>query len=94
MWRFRDWLIRTFDSRESDGFYLLDAGIGVDSEYGYRFDSGLQALPHQNCTNGVYRIQRGTPHPYFSYPSMGIPFAAFIQYFREEPAVARPDHAH
>ena len=87
MWRFRDWLIRTFDSREDDGFYLLDAGIGIDAECGYRFDSGPQTLPHENCTNGVFRIQRGTPHPYFSYPSMGIPFAAFIQYFR-------PDHAH
>ena len=28
------------------------------------------------------RIQTGNPHPYPNYPSMGIPIAAFIQYYR------------
>ena len=68
MWRFRDWLIRTFDNREKDGFYLLDAGITVDNDNGYtKLPSG---------------VQTGTPHPYRSYPAMGVPFAAFIQYHR------------
>ena len=68
MWRFRDWLIRTFDNREKDGFYLLDAGITVDNDNGYtKLPSG---------------VQTGNPHPYRSYPAMGVPFAAFIQYHR------------
>ena len=82
MWRFRDWLIRTFDRREDEGFYLLDSGICIDAENGYCFETGPQTMPHENCSNGVYRVYRGTPHPYFSYPSMGIPLAAFIQYYR------------
>ena len=28
-------------------------------------------------------IQTGNPHPYPNYPTMGIPLAAFIQYYRE-----------
>ena len=68
MWRFRDWLITTFDKREKDGIYLLDAGLTIDN------DNGYQKLP-----SGV---QTGTPHPYPNYPALGLPFAAFIQYHR------------
>ena len=29
------------------------------------------------------RVQTGNPHPYPNYPAMGLPFAAFIQYYRD-----------
>lgn len=61
---------------------LTASGICIDAENGYFLETGPQTQPHENCTNGVYRVHRGTPHPYFSYPAMGIPFAAFIQHYR------------
>ena len=42
-------------------------GIVVDENNGYDKENG---------------IQKGLPHPYRSYSKMGIPLAAFIQYYR------------
>lgn len=70
MWRLRKNIIDTFDNRESEGYYLVDVGITIDSENGYNKNE-----------NGV---QTGNPHPYPNYPTMGIPIAAFIQYHREK----------
>lgn len=68
MWQLRKNIIDTFDGREAEGYYLVDIGITIDNEKGYRMNSeGLQV---------------GNPHPYPNYPTMGIPLAAFIQYFR------------
>lgn len=68
MWQLRKNIIDTFDNRESEGYYLVDVGITIDNENGYRMNNeGLQV---------------GNPHPYPNYPTMGIPIAAFIQYFR------------
>ena len=83
MWRFRDWLIKTFDGREEDGFYLLDTGVAIDDDYGYDLETGPVAVPFaQYKGEERLRVQRNNPHPYPSYPSMGVPIAAFIQYFR------------
>ena len=68
MWRLRKNIIDTFDNREDEGFYLVDVALAIDNEDGYRKDE-----------NGV---QTGNPHPYLSYPAMGVPIAAFIQYHR------------
>lgn len=69
MWRFRKHLVDTFDRRTADGYHLVDMGITIDNENGYRRDSeGLQT---------------GNPHPYPNYPTMGLPLAAFIQYHRK-----------
>lgn len=81
MWRFRNWLIKTFDGRESEGFHLVDMGIATDNEYGYRLSS---AKPFQGYVGAEkLRIQIGNPHPTPNYVSMGIPLAAFIQYYRK-----------
>ena len=68
MWRLRKNIIDTFDNREDEGFYLVDVALAIDNEDGYRKNE-----------NGV---QTGNPHPYLSYPAMGVPIAAFIQYHR------------
>lgn len=69
MWNFRKHLIETFDNRKDEGYFLVDMGITIDNEKGYRTDSeGLQT---------------GNPHPYPNYPAMGMPLAAFIQYYRK-----------
>ena len=84
MWRFRDWLIKTFDARENEGFYLLDAGISTDNEHGYRLATGACAVPFEKFPgDDKLRVQSGNPHPYPNYPAMGLPFAAFIQYYRD-----------
>lgn len=62
-------IIDTFDGRESEGYYVVDIGITIDNEKGY----------NRNRDG----IQTGNPHPYPNYPTMGIPLAAFIQYYRE-----------
>lgn len=66
MWRFRKHLTDTFDHREDEGFNLVDMGITIDNENGYRRDAG--------------GLQTGNPHPYPNYPEMGKPLAAFIRY--------------
>jgi len=84
MWRFRKNLIENFSHRESEGFYLLDAGIGVSNEFGYNPENNeAKTLPYAGY-KGKERIavQTGNPHPYANYATMGLPFAAFIQYYR------------
>lgn len=73
MWRFRKWLIEWFDRRVKDGIHLLDLGIGIDNECGFRSEVK---------EGGRLVVQNGNPHPYPNYPRMGIPLAAFIQCFR------------
>lgn len=69
MWRFRRHLVKRFDNCSDEGIYLVDMGITIDNENGYRVDGeGLQT---------------GNPHPYPNYPAMGMPLAAFIQYHRK-----------
>ncbi len=84
MWRFRDWLIKTFDRREADGYYLLDAGIATDNDHGFGSAKGSILVPFEKY-KGTERlqVQAGNPHPYPNYPAMGLPFAAFIQYYRK-----------
>ena len=68
MWRFRKNLIDNFDKKEAAGYYLCDIGITIDNEDGYYYDDE--------------GMQTNQPHPYKNYPTMGIPLAAFIQYYR------------
>ncbi len=69
MWEVRANIINTFDCREDEGIYVVDASATIDNENGY------------NAKNGV---QVGNPHPYPSYPALGVPIAAFVQYYREK----------
>ena len=69
MWQFRKHLIDTFDNRRQEGFYIVDMGITIDNENGYKVDAD--------------GLQTGNPHPYLNYPTMGMPLAAFIQYHRK-----------
>ncbi|WP_455497240.1 acetylxylan esterase [Coprobacter sp.] len=67
MWRLRKNIIDVFDNREQEGYYIIDTGATVDEDNGYIEENG---------------IQKKLPHPYRSYPEMGVPLAAFIQYYR------------
>lgn len=69
MWEFRRHLIDTFDHRTAEGYWIVDMGITIDNDGGYRTD-------HEG-------LQTGNPHPYPNYPTMGRPLAAFIQYHRK-----------
>ena len=86
MWQFRDWLIRRYDRREAEGWYLLDGGLATDNEHGYYVerDTEPNTLPYEGCKNGRIEVQWGNPHAYPNYPAMGVPFAAFLQYWREK----------
>lgn len=85
MWRFRKWLIERYDKREKDGYYLLDTALSVDSDYGYLSATNRPLARPYAKYSGKDRlaVQYGNPHPYLSYSTMGVPLAAFIQYFRE-----------
>ena len=84
MWRFRDWLIKSFDNREDEGYYLLDVGIGIDNDHGYPLEGGSVAVPADGAAGTEkLRVQGHTPHPRLDYPVMGRPLAAFIQYWRD-----------
>lgn len=69
MWEVRKNIIDNFDNLEDEGIYVVDASATIDNENGY------------NMKNGV---QTGNPHPYPNYPALGIPIAAFVQYFRNK----------
>ena len=87
MWRFRSWLINTFDHKEDESIYLLDMGACIDPVNGYNnTDDKEMTRPFfgSSSAGSELRIQTGVPHPYLSYPQMGIPLAAFIQYYRNE----------
>ena len=48
-----------------------------------RLASGAPAVPFEKYPGEEkLRVQAGNPHPYPNYPAMGLPFAAFIQYYR------------
>lgn len=67
MWHVRDNVINHFDCRESEDIYVVDASIAIDNENGYNRKGDLQT---------------GNPHPYQSYPQLGVPIAACVQYLR------------
>lgn len=68
MWTVRKNIIDTFDAREQDGLYVVDASITIDNENGYNTKDG---------------VQLGSPHPYPNYPELAVPIAAFVQYYRD-----------
>lgn len=68
MWLLRRNIMQHFDGRERSQVYVLDMGLHIGSETGYRRDrDGLQT---------------GNPHPYVAYPAMSVGVAAFVQYIR------------
>ncbi|MFR9649312.1 MAG: SGNH/GDSL hydrolase family protein [Rikenellaceae bacterium] len=69
MWEHRRNIIEVFDGREDEGIYVVDASITTDNEGGYNIKDGIQS---------------GNPHPYPGYPQLGVPIAAFVQYYREK----------
>ena len=83
MWEVRRNIIQTFDKRETEGVFVVDASVTIDNKHGYR--SRKEELPYVGYTGDEsLTVQEGNPHPYLSYPSLGIPLAAFVQYFREK----------
>lgn len=81
MWEVRNNIIQVFDNRESEGVYVVDASITIDNENGY--DVNTSELPFEGYRgeNRLY-VQEGNPHPCANYPNLGVPIAAFVQYFR------------
>lgn len=67
MWNVRKNIIEKFDGREDDGFYVIDIASTIDNEHGYKTYNGIQI---------------NNPHPYLNYYRLGLPLAAFIQYYR------------
>ena len=83
MWEHRKNIIEVFDNRETEGIYIVDASISIDNEYGY--NSTNTELPFDGyLEEHKLTIHNGTPHPYLSYPNLGISIAAFIQYHRKK----------
>ena len=84
MWRFRDWLIKTYDKREKDGYYLLDTALATDNDYGFSIlKDGPATVPYAEYKGTEQlRLQQHNPHPYPNYPAMSYPLAAFIQHYR------------
>ena len=84
MWEVRRNIIKHFDNRENENIYVVDAGISIDNKYGYRFsDDSVYSKPYSEYygTEKI-QVQKGNPHPYLSYPNMGVSLAVFIQKYR------------
>ena len=84
MWNFRQWLIENFDGKENLSIFLLDTGICIDADNGYPLSSQKDIISFGKIDDPVtIEVQKGNPHPYLSYPAIGIQLAAFIQYHRK-----------
>jgi hypothetical protein len=84
MWQLRKNIIERFDKREAERIYIVDAGIGIDNQAGYKFSTDDKyTIPYaENTEINKMEVQWGNPHPYPNYSVMGIPLAAFIQKYR------------
>jgi hypothetical protein len=84
MWQLRKNIIEKFDQREAERIFIVDAGIGIDNQDGYKFSTDDKyTMPYvENTEINKIDVQWGNPHPYPNYPVMGIPLAAFIQKYR------------
>lgn len=82
MWELRKNIIDVLDNREDESIYVVDASVSIDNEYGYNVKKELPYVGYAGEQRLI--IQSGNPHPYLSYPNLGIPVAAFIQYYREK----------
>ena len=83
MWEVRKNIIQTFDKRESEGVYVVDASITISNDYGYK--TLAPELPYEGYTgDSRLTVQDGNPHPYLSYPSLALPIAAFVQIYRDK----------
>lgn len=85
LWSCRKNIIDTFDLREDEQIYVLDGGINIDAEYGYKYSNSKTITKPFDTYNGnqSLKVHTGIPHPYIAYPEIGKPLAAFIQYHRE-----------
>ena len=82
MWEARRNVIQMFDKRESEGVYVVDASITISNDYGYK--TMASELPFDGYTgDSRLLVQQDNPHPYFSYPSLALPIAAFVQIYRD-----------
>ncbi len=84
MWELRKNIIESFDNRESEGIYIVDAGIAIDNLHGFSYTKDSTYTKPYSEYKGMERIsvQTGTCHPYPNYPTMGYSLAAFIQVYR------------
>jgi len=84
MWEHRRNIIEKFDRRESEHIYVVDAGIAIDNLNGTNFTTDSVYIKPYSGYKGTETIpvQKGNPHPYPNYPTMGISLAAFIQKYR------------
>lgn len=84
IWELRKNIIETFDNKESEKIFLVDAAIAIDNYYGFNFTADSAYTKPYAAYEGKERIavQTGNSHPYPNYPAMGYSLAAFIQKFR------------
>lgn len=84
MWELRKNIIETFDNKESEKIFLVDAAIAIDNYFGFNFTEDSAYTKPFAAYEGKERIavQAGNPHPYPNYPTMGYSLAAFIQKYR------------
>lgn len=85
MWELRRNIIENFDKREAEKIYVVDAGIAIDNENGYNFSTdSVYTKPYSEYPGEKsICVQKGNPHPYINYPTMGVSLAAFIQKYRK-----------
>lgn len=84
MWELRRNIIETFDKRDAESIYVLDAAIAIDNLSGTLWTSDLSFTKpfSEYAGSDSICVQKGNPHPYMNYPSMGVSLAAFIQKYR------------
>jgi hypothetical protein len=90
MWHVRQHIIEEFDNRTAERIYVLDVAAEIDNKYGFDIlgvdgyaDDASFTTPYSEYTGAEKLfVQSNNPHPYNSYPNMGVPLAAFIQKYR------------
>ena len=76
----RDFVIKEWDNKESDGIYVVDTAQLIDSEHAFVL---TEVTPFDGFTGDAKEIYAGDgQHPRLNYTTLGYSLAAFIQYFR------------
>ncbi len=87
-WQIRKLLIDTYDNRQSELIYVVDAGSAVDPDYGFvaNYEVPFQDYTNANNTNPATpvvetrKVITNSPHPSNQgYAQVGVVLSAFIQ---------------
>ena len=85
MWEIRKNIIENIHNRTDENIHIKNAGISLDNYNGIQFlNDSTYNLPYARFERDErLKVQKGNPHTYYNYPTMGISLTVVIQHYRK-----------